>query len=117
MKELGPTAGRALSHLPLGPPSLRSKLGYPAGVATETEPRGIDRLLELQEIDLSIDRLRVRRDELESGEDVRAARALFERAENARGELKLALDSLDREQRRLESEIDSLSRKADAEQH
>jgi predicted nucleic acid-binding Zn-ribbon protein len=85
-------------------------------VATEAEPRGMDRLLELQELDLSIDRLRSRRDELESGEDVRLARAGVEQAEGAVGELKLALDSLDREQRRLENEIDSLSRKAEAEQ-
>jgi uncharacterized protein len=85
-------------------------------VATEAEPRGIERLLELQELDLSLDRLRARRDELESGEDVRAARAAAEAAEGNVGELKLALDSLDREQRRLENEIDSLSQKAEAEQ-
>src|SRR5438477_527973 len=46
-----------------------------AAVATEAGPRGIERLLELQELDLSIDRLTARRDELESGEEVRAARA------------------------------------------
>ena len=84
-------------------------------MATETQPRGIDRLLDLQELDLSIDRLRARQDELESGEDVRAARTAFEEAENRAGELKLAIDSLDREQRRLENDIDGLSRKADAE--
>jgi uncharacterized protein len=83
---------------------------------SDAAPRGLDRLLELQETDLSIDRLQARRDELESGEDVRAARAGFEEAEGRAGELKLALDSLDREQRRLENEIDSLSRKAEAEQ-
>ena len=85
-------------------------------MVTEAGPRGIDRLLELQEIDLSIDRLTARRDELESGEDVRAARTSLEAAEGRLGELKLALDSLDREQRRLEGDIDSLSRKAADEQ-
>ena len=87
-----------------------------AAVATEAGPRGIERLLELQELDLSIDRLTARRDELESGEEVRAARAALEKADNLLGELKLALDSQDREQRRLEGDIDSLSRKADDEQ-
>ncbi|MFN2545464.1 MAG: zinc ribbon domain-containing protein [Actinomycetota bacterium] len=85
-------------------------------MADSVGPRGIDRLLELQELDLSIDRLRSRQEELESGEDVRTARLNMEKAENVLGELKLALDSLDREQRRLENEIDSLTRKADAEQ-
>jgi uncharacterized protein len=85
-------------------------------VATETDPRGIDRLLDLQELDLATDRLTARRDELESGEEVRAARAELERAEGLLGELRLALDSLDREQRRLEGDIDSLSRKAEDEQ-
>src|SRR5438067_9972370 len=87
-----------------------------AAVATEAGPRGIDRLLELQELDLSIDRLTARREELESGEDVRAARMRLEESEGRLGELKLARDSLDREQRRLEGEIDSLSRKAEDEQ-
>ena len=85
-------------------------------MATETEPRGIGRLLELQELDLSIDRLTARRDELETGEEVRVARAGLEQAEGRLGELRLAVDSLDREQRRLEGDIDSLSRKAADEQ-
>jgi uncharacterized protein len=85
-------------------------------VTTEAEPRGIDRLLDLQVLDLAIDRLTARREELESGEEVRAARADLERGEGLLGELGLAIDSLDREQRRLEGDIDSLSRKADDEQ-
>jgi predicted nucleic acid-binding Zn-ribbon protein len=76
----------------------------------------MDRLLDLQELDIGIDRLTARREELESGEEVRAARADLERAEGLLGELRLALDSLDREQRRLEGDIDSLSRKAEDEQ-
>ena len=84
-------------------------------MATEAEPRGIDHLLELQDLDLSVDRLQARRDDLESGEDVRAARARLEEADGLVGELKLSLDSLDREQRRLEGDVDSLTRKAEAE--
>ena len=85
-------------------------------MATEAEPRGIDKLLDLQELDIAIDRLTARRGELESGEDVRAARTDLEKAEGVLGELRLAVDSLDREQRRLEGDIDSLSRKAEDEQ-
>ena len=85
-------------------------------MSTDAQPRGIDRLLDLQELDLSIDRLQTRRSELETGEDVRTARTAVDRADERLGELKLALDSLDREQRRLEGDVDSLSRKADAEQ-
>jgi uncharacterized protein len=77
---------------------------------------GIDRLLELQELDLSIDRLEARQRELEGEEDVRSARAAMEQAEGKLGELRLAVDSLDREQHRLEQEIDSIARKAEAEQ-
>jgi uncharacterized protein len=79
-------------------------------------PKGLSRLLELQEIDLSIDRLRSRRDELESGEEARQARARLEEAEGRVGEQKLALDSVEREVRRLEGEADSLGRKAAAEE-
>lgn len=78
--------------------------------------RGIDRLLELQELDLSIDRLASRRVVLESGEDVRQARLRAEEAEGGAGELRLAIDSIQREQRRLETEVDSLTRKAQAEE-
>ena len=78
--------------------------------------RGMDRLLDLQEIDLSIGRLRARRDQLESGEEAQRAREALERAENAMGELRLSLDEVNREASRLEAEIDSLSRKAEAEE-
>lgn len=77
--------------------------------------KGLERLLELQELDLSIDRLRARRAELQGGEDVAAARDRMERAEEKLGELRLALDSVDREQRRLEQEADGFTRKAEAE--
>ncbi len=78
--------------------------------------RGMDRLLALQELDLGVDRLEARRRRLEAGEDLRAARAGMEDAEGRLGEIRLALDSVGREQRRLEHEIDTLSQKADAEE-
>jgi uncharacterized protein len=81
-----------------------------------TETRGVDRLIELQEIDMAIDRLESRRRDLEGGDEVAQARRGAEAAEERLGELRLALDSVVREQTRLESEADSLERKIDAEQ-
>lgn len=80
------------------------------------EPRGLDRLLEIQDLDLAIDRLEARRRDLEAGTDVAEARRRAEVAEERVGELRLALDSVVREQSRLETEADSLERKMDAEQ-
>jgi predicted nucleic acid-binding Zn-ribbon protein len=78
--------------------------------------QGIDRLLELQQIDSAIDRLSARRRVLESGEGSRTARKQADDAEAALGELRLAVDALARNQQRLEHEIDSLSKKASAEE-
>ncbi len=78
--------------------------------------RGEERLLELQETDLAIDRLESRRAELESGSAVRAARDAFERAETRVGELRLAMDGIAREQRQLERDIDTLEQKRAAEE-
>jgi uncharacterized protein len=78
--------------------------------------RGMDRVLELQELDLSIDRLRTRREALQMGEETAAARRMRDDAQGRLGELRLALDSVDREARRLEGEVDSLSRKAEVEE-
>jgi predicted nucleic acid-binding Zn-ribbon protein len=77
---------------------------------------GTERVLALQEIDTAIDRLRVRQRALESGEVVAGARAVADEAEIAYGELKLQIDELDRDQRRFESELDSLTQKEAAEQ-
>jgi predicted nucleic acid-binding Zn-ribbon protein len=77
--------------------------------------RGLDRLLELQELDLSITRLDARRSELEGGEDLRMARTRAAETEARVGEIQLALDSVANEQRRLEGDIDSIQRKIDAE--
>lgn len=78
--------------------------------------RGENRMLELQEIDLAIDHLEARREELESGGEVDAAREVEERAETLVGELRLAIDSVGREQRRLEHDIDTLEQKGAAEE-
>jgi hypothetical protein len=78
--------------------------------------RGTDRLLELQDLDSTIDRLEHRRGQLEAGEDLAAARAVMEEAESRLGELRLALDAVAVEQRRLENEVDSMEQKAAADE-
>jgi predicted nucleic acid-binding Zn-ribbon protein len=78
--------------------------------------RGMDRLLELQEIDTAIDRARARRSALESGGEEAAARAEADAAEVAFGELRLKSDEIGRSQQKLEHEIDSLTQKAAAEE-
>jgi predicted nucleic acid-binding Zn-ribbon protein len=76
---------------------------------------GLDRLLELQDLDLSIGRLNSRREQLEGGEDVRAARERMQAAEERVGELRLALDSVVRELTKLEHDADSLDKRIEAE--
>src|SRR5436190_3785363 len=76
----------------------------------------MDRLLDLQERDSALARLRSRREEIESGEEIRRLRGSVEDVERTLGELRLANDAVTAEQRRLENEIDSVSRKTDAEQ-
>jgi len=78
--------------------------------------RGMDRLLELQAIDSTIDRLEARRRQLEEGGELMAARAAMEDAEGRLGELRLAIDAVMREQQRLEHEIDSMTQKAGADE-
>ena len=78
--------------------------------------RGMDRLLELQDLDTRIARLETRRADLESGSDLAAARRAQEEAESVLGELRLALDEVDRGSRRLDQEIESFSAKAAAEE-
>ncbi|MGZ4149371.1 MAG: zinc ribbon domain-containing protein [Actinomycetota bacterium] len=73
------------------------------------------RLLDLQGIDLSVDRLAARSRALKNGEDLVAARAEADAAEAASGELRLQLDALDRDGAKIEHEIDSLSQKTAAE--
>jgi predicted nucleic acid-binding Zn-ribbon protein len=73
-------------------------------------------LLDLQAEDLAIDRLHARLRGIEAGEDLAAARAEADAAETSLGELRLQIESLDRDGRRLEHEIDSLQQKAAAEE-
>ena len=76
----------------------------------------MDRLLELQDLDTRISRLAQRRTQLESGEDLAAARRAMEDSESVLGELRLGLDEVDRTSRRLEQEIESFSAKSAAEE-
>ncbi|HXF74011.1 MAG TPA: C4-type zinc ribbon domain-containing protein [Actinomycetota bacterium] len=78
--------------------------------------RGLDRLLELQELDLEVDRLEARRRELASGAEMVAAREEAEAAEGRLGELRLALDAVSREIQRLEHESSTLEAKQRAEE-
>jgi predicted nucleic acid-binding Zn-ribbon protein len=78
--------------------------------------RGTDRLLDLQELDLTVGRLGARRRELEDESEAQAAGERAGQAGERLGSLRLALDSIVREQSRLEAEADSLERKVQAEQ-
>jgi predicted nucleic acid-binding Zn-ribbon protein len=73
-------------------------------------------LLDLQALDLAIDRLRARKAAIESGAELAAARAEADAAEARYGEHKLQIDALDRDATKVEHEIDSLSQKAAAEE-
>jgi hypothetical protein len=79
-------------------------------------PRGLDRLLELQEVDLAIDRLLARRQVLESGEEVGRARQHLATTEAALAEQGLALDDVGRDQRRLEGDVDAFGQRISAEE-
>jgi len=72
-------------------------------------------LLDLQQLDLAVDRLRSRLAGLESEEEVREARARVGQTEARLGQLQLSVQQVAREQRRLESEVDSLDQKIRAE--
>ena len=78
--------------------------------------KGMDRLLDLQELDLAIDRLEARRRELESGAALDEARSNADAVEQKVGELRLALDSIGREERRIENEVSSVDQRIQAEQ-
>jgi uncharacterized protein len=78
--------------------------------------RGLDRILELQELDSTIDRLDHRREQLEAGEELSAVRKEMEEADARLGEIRLASDAVASESRRLELEIESMNAKLEAEQ-
>jgi predicted nucleic acid-binding Zn-ribbon protein len=64
-----------------------SPLSWPGGGRDErvSETKGMERLLELQEIDMAIDRLESRRRDLEAGDEVAEARRRAEAAEERLG--------------------------------
>lgn len=76
----------------------------------------MNRLLEVQEVDIAVLRLEARRRVLEAGEEIEAGRAVVIGNEDAIGELGMRFDQLSSEQRRLEYDIDALSQKAAAEE-
>jgi predicted nucleic acid-binding Zn-ribbon protein len=88
---------------------VSSIVGYPSAVMDTSG------LLALQEVDTAIDRLSARKDVLDTGGELAAARAEADAAERALGELRLQLDVVSRDQSKLEHEIDSLSQKASTE--
>lgn len=76
----------------------------------------MDRLLELQELDLSVDRLEARREEIESGQELAEARRRQEGLEQRLGEVRMALDAVNGEQTRLEGDAGTIAQKAEAEE-
>jgi predicted nucleic acid-binding Zn-ribbon protein len=87
-----------------------------SAIDAASEPAAPDhRLLELQALDLALDRLRARHEALEAAEEYRQASARVRDLESAVGELKLTLSEVARDQSRLETDIDSIGQKAEAE--
>ena len=78
--------------------------------------RGMERLLELQDLDLTVDRLESRRSVIETGAELAEARRSADIVEQKIGELRLALDSIQREEKRLEHEISTVDQRIQAEQ-
>jgi predicted nucleic acid-binding Zn-ribbon protein len=78
--------------------------------------KGLDRILRLQELDSAADRIVLRIEELEAGEEVRLAAEKVQELEDRVGELRLGLDSQRREQERLETDVASLEAKVGAEE-
>ena len=73
-------------------------------------------LLELQAIDLEVDRLRARSHALEAGGELATARREADAAESELGEHRLRLAAMDRDGARLEHEIDTLRQRSGAEE-
>ena len=97
-----PAAGHAAGVAPSYPPpsaGLRSRWWHP-------------HLLDLQAIDSAIDRLDARKRALEGEGEARGGCAQAELAERELGELRLSIDTFDRDAAKLEHEIDSIARKA-----
>jgi uncharacterized protein len=94
-------------------------VGSYLAVSVEPQPskaiRGLDRLLELQDLESAIDRLSARRDALEAAGELRSAREVARAAEDHVGQLKLQVDQVGTHQRRLESDVDSMTQKMEGE--
>jgi len=73
-------------------------------------------LIELQQLDIAIDRLRARIATLTAGSELAAAVRDADAAEARLGEIKLQLAELDRDTAKLEHDVDSLRQKASAEE-
>jgi predicted nucleic acid-binding Zn-ribbon protein len=84
-------------------------------VQTAPPVRVTRRLLHVQELDTAIDRLSAKLDQLEAGDELKAAREGLATADAHVGEIRLGLSSVLSEQRRLEGDVDSIQRKIDAE--
>ncbi|MGH2685639.1 MAG: zinc ribbon domain-containing protein [Actinomycetota bacterium] len=76
----------------------------------------MDRLLELQELDISIDRLESRKREIESGAEVAESQRRADEIEDRVGTLRLALDSIHREEKRIDHDVGSLDQRIAAEE-
>ena len=76
----------------------------------------MERILELQSLDSAVDRLDARRAQLQAGAEVSAVRSQTEDVERDLGELRLAMDEVQRTQSRLEHDVDSMNLKSAAEQ-
>jgi predicted nucleic acid-binding Zn-ribbon protein len=74
------------------------------------------RLLALQAVDTSMDRLASRRTLLESGQALSAARVSADAADAVFGELRLRIDEMNRDASRFEHEIDTIGQKQAAEE-
>jgi len=99
----------------------RDDVGSYWAMGTEEAPepaqeKRLDPLLQLQELDLSIDRLNARLGTLESQNELRAGRTAQAEVEARLGEIQLSVNEVGAEQRRLEGDVDSMQRKIDAEQ-
>lgn len=85
------------------------------GTAGSPPPQDMARVLDLQELDLGIGRLRTRLESLRGQSDVREARDRVADVEARVGEIKLQADDVSNQQRRLENDIDSIGRKIEDE--
>jgi predicted nucleic acid-binding Zn-ribbon protein len=75
------------------------------------EPRGLRELLRLQEADVALDRLHARKAQLEGGEEAARARGRIAELDRGVAELRQAVEEVEREQARLEHDVESMDLK------